>query len=91
MRKAADHGNICAERSATAGQERRTERAVLPELVTAPAAVYLAAFDPSVGNLFARNAFNMAAFFFADLAYGRGPICNVLGSHAMTVLWSFCS
>jgi cation:H+ antiporter len=48
--------------------------------------VCLAAFDPSVGNLFASNAFNMAALFFADLAYGRGPIFNVItGSHAMTV------
>jgi cation:H+ antiporter len=45
----------------------------LPELVTATAAVRLGAFDLAVGNLFGSNAFNMAAFFFVDLAFLAGP------------------
>jgi len=61
----------------------------LPELVTAIAAVRLGAFDLAVGNLFGSNAFNMAAFFFVDLAYRGGPLLNeVSDAHAMTGLWS---
>jgi cation:H+ antiporter len=61
----------------------------LPELVTAFAAVRLGAFDLAVGNLFGSNAFNMAAFFFVDVAYRSGPLFNsVSDAHAMTALWS---
>lgn len=61
----------------------------LPELVTAIAAVRLGAFDLAVGNLFGSNAFNMAAFFFVDLAFSGGPLLNVVSdAHAMTALWS---
>lgn len=61
----------------------------LPELVTAIAAVRLGAFDLAVGNLFGSNAFNMAAFFFVDLAYRPGPLFNAVSdAHAMTALWS---
>jgi cation:H+ antiporter len=44
----------------------------LPELVTAFAAVRLGAFDLAVGNLFGSNAFNMAGFFFVDVAIAAG-------------------
>jgi cation:H+ antiporter len=61
----------------------------LPELVTALAAVRLGAFDLAVGNLFGSNAFNMAAFFFADLAYRDGSLLSSVSStHALTALWS---
>lgn len=61
----------------------------LPEFVTAIAAVRLGAFDLAVGNLFGSNAFNMAAFFFVDIAYRSGPLFNgVSHAHAMTALWS---
>ena len=61
----------------------------LPELVTAVAAVRLGAFDLAVGNLFGSNAFNMAAFLFADLAYrGGGLLGSVSSAHALTALWS---
>ena len=61
----------------------------LPELVTASAAVRLGAFDLAVGNLFGSNAFNMAAFFFVDIAYDKGPLFNTISdAHAMTALWS---
>ena len=61
----------------------------LPELVTAVAAVRLGAFDLAVGNLFGSNAFNMAAFFFVDIAYRSGPLFNAVSdAHAMTALWS---
>jgi cation:H+ antiporter len=61
----------------------------LPELVTAFAAVRLGAFDLAVGNLFGSNAFNMAAFFFVDVAYRSGPLLNAVSdAHAMTALWS---
>lgn len=61
----------------------------LPELVTAVAAVRLGAFDLAVGNLFGSNAFNMAAFLFADLAYREGDLLSSLNSvHALTALWS---
>lgn len=61
----------------------------LPELVTSIAAVRLGAFDLAVGNLFGSNAFNMAAFFFADLAYrGGGLLDHVSSTHALTALWS---
>ncbi|MDP1768702.1 MAG: sodium:calcium antiporter [Nitrospirota bacterium] len=61
----------------------------LPELVTATAAVRLGAFDLAVGNLFGSNAFNMAAFFFVDVAFQGGPLFNVVSdAHAMTALWS---
>lgn len=61
----------------------------LPELVTAIAAVRLGAFDLAVGNLFGSNAFNMAAFFFADVAYrGGGLLGNISSTHALTALWS---
>ncbi|ALA60293.1 sodium:calcium antiporter [Nitrospira moscoviensis] len=61
----------------------------LPELVTSFAAVRLGAFDLAVGNLFGSNAFNMAAFFFADLAYrGGGLLAHVGPAHALTALWS---
>ena len=61
----------------------------LPELVTAFAAVRLGAFDLAVGNLFGSNAFNMAAFFFVDVAYRGGPLFNALSNaHALTALWS---
>ena len=45
----------------------------LPELVTTFAAVRLGAFDLAVSNLLGSNAFNMAAFFFVDVAYRSGP------------------
>jgi cation:H+ antiporter len=61
----------------------------LPELVTSIAAVRLGAFDLAVGNLFGSNAFNMAAFFFADVAYrGGGLLSSVSPAHVMTALWS---
>ena len=61
----------------------------LPELVTATAAVRLGAFDLAVGNLFGSNAFNMAAFFFVDVAYRNKPLFNAISdTHAMTALWS---
>ena len=61
----------------------------LPELVTAIAAVRLGAFDLAVGNLFGSNAFNMAAFFFVDLAFRPGSVfAAVSEAHAMTALWS---
>jgi cation:H+ antiporter len=61
----------------------------LPELVTAIAAVRLGAFDLAVGNLFGSNAFNMAAFFFVDLAYVDGPVFHAVShAHALTALWS---
>ncbi len=61
----------------------------LPELVTATAAVRLGAFDLAVGNLFGSNAFNMAAFFFVDLAFLEGPVFQAVSdAHAMTALWS---
>jgi cation:H+ antiporter len=61
----------------------------LPELVTSLAAVRLGAFDLAVGNLFGSNAFNMAAFAFADAAYRPGPLLNSVSSaHALTALWS---
>jgi cation:H+ antiporter len=61
----------------------------LPELVTAIAAVRLGAFDLAVGNLFGSNAFNMAAFFFVDAAYLRGPLFNAVSdTHALTALLS---
>jgi cation:H+ antiporter len=61
----------------------------LPELVTAFAAVRLGAFDLAVGNLFGSNAFNMATFFFADIAYRNGPLLNAVSdAHALTALWS---
>jgi cation:H+ antiporter len=61
----------------------------LPELVTTIAAVRLGAFDLAVGNLFGSNAFNMAAFFFVDLAFLEGPLFQSLSdAHAMTALWS---
>jgi cation:H+ antiporter len=61
----------------------------LPELVTSVAAVRLGAFDLAVGNLFGSNAFNMAAFAFADLAYREGPVLSSISSaHALTALWS---
>jgi cation:H+ antiporter len=61
----------------------------LPELVTAIAAVRLGAFDLAVGNLFGSNAFNMAAFVFADLAYRDGSLLSSISSaHALTALWS---
>jgi len=61
----------------------------LPELVTAIAAVRLGAFDLAVGNLFGSNAFNMAAFFFVDVAYRGGSIFTAISdTHAMTALWS---
>jgi cation:H+ antiporter len=61
----------------------------LPELVVSIAAVRLGAFDLAVGNLFGSNAFNMAAFFFADLAYRGGALLgSVSPTHALTALWS---
>lgn len=60
----------------------------LPELVTSLAAVRLGAFDLAVGNLFGSNAFNMAAFLFADLAYRGGPLFGAIAAtHALTALW----
>lgn len=61
----------------------------LPELVTSIAAVRLGAFDLAVGNLFGSNAFNMAAFFFADAAYRGGSLLGTVSqAHALTALWS---
>lgn len=61
----------------------------LPELVTAVAAVRLGAFDLAVGNLFGSNAFNMAAFFFVDVAFRSGSLFNAVSdAHALTALWS---
>jgi cation:H+ antiporter len=53
------------------------------------ATVCLGAFDLAVGNLFGSNAFNMAAFFFADTVYRGGALLNsVSPTHALTALWS---
>lgn len=61
----------------------------LPELVTSLAAVRLGAFDLAVGNLFGSNAFNMGAFFFADMAHRSGPLlASVSGVHAITALFA---
>ena len=61
----------------------------LPELVTAIAAVRLGAFDLAVGNLFGSNAFNMAAFFFVDLAFGHASVFSAASqANAMAALWS---
>jgi cation:H+ antiporter len=61
----------------------------LPELVTTIAAVRLGAFDLAVGNLFGSNAFNMAAFFFVDLAFLEGPVFQAVSdAHALSALWS---
>lgn len=61
----------------------------MPELVVSIAAVRLGAFDLAVGNLFGSNAFNMAAFLFADLAYRDGGLLgSVSSAHALTALWS---
>lgn len=61
----------------------------MPELVTSLAAVRLGAFDLAVGNLFGSNAFNMAAFCFADIAYRDGPLFNAIApAHVLTALWS---
>lgn len=60
----------------------------LPELVVAFSAVRLGAFDLAMGNLFGSNAFNMAAFFFADVAYREGNLLShVSPAHALTALW----
>jgi cation:H+ antiporter len=56
----------------------------LPELVVSISAVRLGAFDLAVGNLFGSNAFNMAAFFFADLTYQQGGLLSTVSStHAL--------
>ena len=48
----------------------------------------LGAFDLAVGNLFGSNVFNMAAFFFIDMAYRGGPLFNSVSDvHAMTAPW----
>lgn len=61
----------------------------LPELVVSIAAVRLGAFDLAVGNLFGSNAFNMAAFFFSDVAYRNGALLGAVSeTHALTALWS---
>ncbi len=61
----------------------------LPELVVSISAVRLGAFDLAVGNLFGSNAFNMAAFFFADVAYRGGSLLSTVSSaHALTALWA---
>jgi cation:H+ antiporter len=61
----------------------------MPELVVSIAAVRRGAFDLAVGNLFGSNAFNMAAFFFADVAYRSGALLSsVSPTHALTALWS---
>ncbi len=61
----------------------------MPELVTSLAAVRLGAFDLAVGNLYGSNAFNMAAFFFADVAYREGPLLSAVSeAHAYTALWA---
>lgn len=61
----------------------------MPELVTSLAAVRLGAFDLAVGNLFGSNAFNMAAFFFADVAFREGPLLSTVDpAHVLTALWS---
>ena len=60
----------------------------MPELVVSIAAVRMGAFDLAVGNLFGSNAFNMAAFFFADLAYRQGSLLSTVSTtHALTGLW----
>lgn len=61
----------------------------MPELVVSIAAVRMGAFDLAVGNLFGSNAFNMAAFFFADLAYRQGSLLSTVSTtHALTGLWA---
>ncbi|MBH0191006.1 MAG: sodium:calcium antiporter [Nitrospira sp.] len=61
----------------------------MPELVVSVAAVRLGAFDLAVGNLFGSNAFNMAVFFFADLAYRQGSLLSTVSTtHALTGLWA---
>ncbi len=61
----------------------------LPELVVSISAVRLGAFDLAVGNLFGSNAFNMAAFFFADFAYAEGSLLSTVSTtHALTGMWT---
>jgi len=61
----------------------------LPEMVTALAAVRIGAIDLAIGNLFGSNAFNIAAFATADLAYQPGPLLSaVSATHAGTALWA---
>ena len=61
----------------------------LPEMVIAISAVRMGHFDLAVGNLFGSNAFNMAAIFFADVAYTPGPLLSAVDSlHALTAFWS---
>ena len=57
----------------------------LPEFVTGLAAVRMGQFDLAVGNLFGSNSFNMAIFFFLDLASPTGAIfARVDPSHAIS-------
>ncbi len=89
----AGSANAIAEQSGVSGTFIGTSlvgiTTSLPELVTALAAVRLGAFDLAVGNLFGSNAFNMAAFFFVDVAYRSGPLFNAISdAHAMAALWS---
>ncbi len=85
-------GRIAEETGATAtfiGTSLVAITTSLPELVVSISAVRLGAFDLAVGNLFGSNAFNMAAFFFADLTYrGGGLLGSVASTHALTALWS---
>lgn len=61
----------------------------LPEMVIAISAVRMGHYDLAVGNLFGSNAFNIGAIFFADVAYGPGPILSAVNSiHALTAFWS---
>ncbi len=61
----------------------------LPELAAAVAAVRLGAFDLAVGNLFGSNGFNMAIFFFLDLAHSGGPVFAALQpQHALSGLFA---
>lgn len=61
----------------------------LPELFIDVSAALIDTPDLAAGDLFGSNAFNMAVFFFVDVAYRSGPLFNsVSDAHAITALWS---
>ncbi|MCD6328076.1 sodium:calcium antiporter [bacterium] len=57
----------------------------LPELTVCIAAVRMGSADMAVGNIFGSNIFNIAALFFADLFFVKGPIlAHVSNVHVLT-------
>lgn len=60
----------------------------LPEIVSCVAAIRMTAFDLAVGNLFGSNLFNVAIFFFMDVADGPGSVfARIPQSHVVTALF----